>query len=213
MYKVNLLPDELTRPSVEYRKVLLVILTGTFIAFTAASYYIFLLKYNQVKFELDRLQKKVAAIEPDINRLESLSGQKSELEKAASDLEGLSAKRVLLSPIIAEINCNIPMDIWFTGLQFCYECSGYPSPEQTDPQQGKETAGGEGKKISEVNMSVPNAVLIQGESRSFLPVGVLVSRLYKLNYFKDVQINDVHHNREKETFAFSLTARLNRGEN
>lgn len=236
MYKVNLLPDELIQPGFDFKKVLRVLLVALLVVLISGSYILFLYQSNQVKRELARLQKKVAGIQPDLIHLESLRKQKTELEKASSGIEGIAGNRAAWSPVIAEINSNMPTDMWLTGLSFYYDRGGRQASE-TDPlkpqQQSikafnlEETARQiEGSKTSQADkqgredgkqgqpatMPVPNAVSIEGESKSILPVGVFVNRLLKVRYFSDVRINDIHESKERGTLAFSLTVLVSGGE-
>lgn len=237
MYKVNLLPDELTQTAVDLKKVLQAFLFALIVSLVLAVYGFFLYEIHQVKKELALLQKKVADIQPDLQRLESLEKQKADMEKAASDLEVIAGKRMTWSPVLDEINSNVPTDIWLTGLQFINDRNGLPAPE-ADSRTSQQQAGKvpspqevarqiEGMKNTQaekqgrvdgkqgappVAMPAPNAVSIQGESRSVVPVGVFVNRLLTVQYFTDVRVNDIHEDQEKGILAFSLTATLRGGE-
>lgn len=217
MYKVNLLPDELTKPGFNLKRITQMSLVSLLVSFMLAVYGVFLYQSHQVKTELARLQNKVASVQPDLKRLEFLRKQRADLEKSASDLEGIAEKRVTWSPVISEINSNMPTDVWLNGLQFYYDNGGAPASE-TDPQKNQQQ-GIKPPKTEEVArqsppavMPLPNAVSIQGESRSVLPVGVYVNRLLQVKYFTGVRINEVHENQERGTLVFSITALIRGGE-
>lgn len=236
MYKINLLPDGSTKSKVDLKKALRFVPVILLAFFISAGYGFFLYQSNQVVTDLFRLQKKVADFQPDLNRLESLKTEKAELEKAATDLEEIAGKRATWSQIIAEINSNIPTDMWLTGLRFYYDRGGLPATG-TEPlkpqQQGKKDSNseelarhgdasrnmnvekqgqGDGKQEPPVAMPVPNALSIQGESRFVLPIGVFVNKLTRISFFRDVRINDIQENQEKGILLFNLTALVNGGE-
>lgn len=203
MYKVNLLPDELIQPGVDFKKALRTCSAVLLFVVISVSYGFFLYQLSQSKTELARLQKNAADRQPELELLESLKKQRTELEKAASDLDGIVDNRVTWSPIIAEINSNVPADVFLTALRIY--CEGIKTSE------AERQVPGDGRKGITAAPPVPNTVSIQGESRSVLPVGVFVNGLLKVEYFSEVRINDIHENQEKGTLAFSITALVSGG--
>lgn len=236
MYKINLLPDELFQPQTDLKRIMRFLLVTILVALISGSYVLFLYHSIQLEKELVRLQKKVADIQPELIRLESLRKEKTDLEKASADIEGLAGNRVAWSPVIAEINRNIPTDIWLTGFSFYYDRVSIqvtePDPQKNQQQDKKavnleETARKiegniasqadkqsrmDGRQGQPATLPVPNALLIEGESKSVLPVSVFVNRMLKARYFRDVRINDIHENKERGTLVFGLTALVSGGE-
>lgn len=209
MHKINLLPDELTVSGADFKKIFLFFLAAAYVAGSVSGYFLFLFKVKQAEAEKTFLQNNLAAFEPEINKLDLLTRQESELGRIADDLKALSERRVLLSPVILEINSKIPADIRLTCLQFASEGSG--NDEQLETAQSDQKRDGNNK--SRFISNSPDKVVIQGESGTFLPVSMLLSGLCNSKSFKDVRVIDIHRNGEKGAYSFSLSARLNRSEN
>lgn len=184
MYKVNLLPPELTtekrRPSLTER--LLAVAWYAVAIVVVLGYSAFLFTYFIAQSDLE--QKRTA--------LERLAPEVASTQALAADLKSAKARLVAWREVLTnredwaylleEVGAKLPAEVWFTALSIA---PGAAAETVALPEQ----AGGEGAEAA-----VPPLVYtmqIKGSSQTLSAAGVFVHHLQRMPQFSSVTLQEI----------------------
>lgn len=211
MYKINLLPAEL-RPGfeIDLRRLLIKGMIIFLLAGLAGAYCGFIYRFFSLENELADAGAKLAELRPRVKEVQALIEERKRIEARVEALQNLINGHKTWSHVLADLNDILPVDTWLTGINIYYDPKAGTKEESGKGE--KDTINKETGKPGKVDASaqdaahVPNAVTIEGKSRSVPSVGIFLKNLNGLTYFDAVFLNDMHENYNEGTVTFSITA-------
>ncbi|MCL6449089.1 MAG: PilN domain-containing protein [Armatimonadetes bacterium] len=233
-HRIDLLPEELqSKPPVNLRRLLYIVLTMLLTVGLLAIYGLFLWDYYRVSGELARFNERLPQIKKETARLEEIKRQRLDLEKRAGELEALIRNRRTWPGMLAEIARTVPGEVWLTSLRLeegkekqAQKKSPADALSQTQPgqiqksleniQESPERPAAEEDKETKAESTstvpgVPNTLFIEGASYSVPAVGIFTYRLGQLPYFSKVVLTDLHSEENNGYVVFTVVASLKAG--
>lgn len=229
-YKVNLLPPELQRESIiDTRRLVRLAAVTLVAAAVVGGYGYFLLQLVLMKGELAETRRRLAALEPTVTRVEKMREERRTAEETARALTQLLNGRLAWSGMLAEINYALPRDMWLDKLVILREQQAQAPEKKGGPAQGAgggqapagaggqspATTGGAGGAQAGAAAAAPprpDAVVLEGYSRSVASVGVLVHNLHESPHFKAVTLQEVTEDAESGAWRFKILCVLPGGD-
>jgi Tfp pilus assembly protein PilN len=204
VYKVNLLPPELTveerrpslterLPAVAWYAVAVVVVLG---------YSAFLFTYFIAQGDLERKQAALERLAPEVAAAQALA---ADLKSAEARL--VAWREVLINRedwvyLLEEVGAKLPAEVWFTALSIV---PGLPEQTGTAAETAAllEQAGGEG---AEAAFQPPVYTMqIEGGSRTLPAVGVFVHHLQRMPQFSSVTLREIREDGDGNlSFAIDL---------
>ena len=234
MYKVNLLPTELQRDiSIDFRK-LVKRLSVSLLAITLlASYSAFLYSFYSNRKDIARTERYLNELRVTVTKVEDIKKQRQNNEQSVQTLRELLSKRLSWSPLLEDLNCNLPVDMWlesfdlsFTDLQTSTGAAGQSpgQPKALAPQaqaqskpaqtgngassDGQAPAAGQKGPLPPASLTVPNTLTLEGYSRTVPSIGIFVNNLNRMPYFNRVTLNEISEDKKYGAIRFKVTAML-----
>ncbi|MGQ9531245.1 MAG: PilN domain-containing protein [Desulfotomaculales bacterium] len=234
-YKVNLLPPELQRESIiDTRRLVRLAAVTLTVAAVVGGYGYFLLQLVMMKGELAETRQRLAALEPTVARVNKMREERRTAEETARALTQLLNGRLAWSGMLADINYALPRDMWLDKLEILKQQQAQASEKKGGPAQGagggpsSAGAGGTGGGPAATGGAAgaggaragaaaaapprPDAVVLEGYSRSVASVGVLVHNLHESPHFKAVTLQEVTEDAESGAWRFKILCVLPGGD-
>lgn len=210
MYEINLLPSELIkRVNVDFKK--LVILVAVIIVVIGYVYWYagFKFKLYHVQEELARTDKMLSEIDSRVDMVKKIKSERIKNQEKIKAYQTITENQFLLTPVFKEIEQNIPVDMWLTGITLGYRdklipIGGFGSPPGVKVMPPKATP-----QAVDPPLPSPNVLMLQGVTYNSASVGVFVHNLARLTYFRGVGIKKVYANTGNDVGqAFTLELQL-----
>jgi type IV pilus assembly protein PilN len=203
-YKVNLLPPHLQREGlIDFRR--LTIITGNtlLIAIVLGSYGAFLFNFYTMKNDLAASRQQLEALAPMVARVEGIKKERRDLEAKLGEYNYILKKHIAWSGLLYDLGDVTPIDLWLSDMDITNKSV------EAKPQGGgaatpakKEPAAKEPQYACAYPR--PNVITFKGYSRTVPSIGVFVNNLYKLPYFKTINLKSISD--EPDGFHFEITA-------
>lgn len=215
-YRIDLLPAELgQKHAAGVRRFVLLFLAIVILAGSGAEYRFFLERCAQVAGELAALNENLPSLRKQAARLEEIQDQCRDLEKKSGELAALLGNRRPWPEILAAVAGVVPGEVWLTGLR----AEAVPEKEKEGQEKavppGLDQAAGaetERKIFPETAIpGVPDALVMEGASRSAPAVGVFIAQLGQLPYFSKVTLTGLHFEEGEGCLVFTAAASLKAG--
>ncbi|MDH7577813.1 MAG: PilN domain-containing protein [Bacillota bacterium] len=202
MYKMNLLPPELTpRPPLERKKLPLLMGTALLFGLVLCTGLWFFSQMYVMKLEIQALKAEALPLRQLAAKVSLLQQERKETEQAAKALNNLLAGAQSWSPLLRRIEACIPVDVWLTNIEITHEKKALPSASRAGNIETQAI------KVREEEAAPlhPNTLIIKGKSRSFSSIGVFVRKLLELP-FSTVILHDVQETKETGELEFVIKA-------
>ncbi len=234
MHKINLLPPELQRDvSIDF-KTLAIRASVTVTAMAVLAFYCtFLHSIYSIKNEISQKEIYLSEIQSTVKIVEEIKNQRLADEQSVQKYRELVSKRKLWSPMLEDLNCILPADMWLEGINISYveqqppggivimpatppvfqpgpqaqALQGQLQVKPVPPDTGVTQDGQKGTQPVS-SLPTPNTLTMEGYSRTMPSVGVFVHNLGKMPYFVKATINEIGEDDKSAAFKFKITATI-----
>lgn len=218
---INLLPEELK--SKQRRKQAIKkaykIIPATLVVL-AIPYLIMDYSISKKHEEINELSDKINQVMIKDEEIKDLNNKISSKEDELKIYDMLLSKQITWGHILNSINSVMPYTVDIAKMDVTYDNSlnkdGEKSSKdnkETDKLQQNSKNTEENKDKTPIYEQIPNVITIEGNASSSRNIGQFVYGLKGLNYFKDIKLQNVKKNEDKDenTYSYLIKAYLKEG--
>ena len=214
MYKVNLLPPE--QKKVDKRRLTMVALCSVLIGIMMICYGKFLYNAYNLRQQLQNVETELTQYQVEVANVKKLMVKNEQNEKAVEALQEIIDMKKIWGSTLDDINLNMPVDLWLTGLQIVDDKTKLPQefaitsqPTQAGKEANQAAQAVTGNPSEQTIIpNPPNVIIIEGKSYTTPSIGVFQKHLTNLVYFSSVQLENMEVDDEDGTFKFTINAIL-----
>lgn len=168
--------------------------------------YSIIKKYEEINEISDKINQVMIKDEEIKNLNDKISSKKDELKI----YDMLLSKQITWGHILNSINSVMPYTLDITKMNVTYDSS--LNKETNKSQQSSENTEENKDKIP-IYEQIPNVITIEGNTSSSRNIGQFVYGLKGLSYFKDIKLQNVKKNEDKDenTYSYLIKAYLKEG--
>lgn len=214
---INLLPPELKIKQIRKENRKKIYKVASIVLIILAIPYIFM------SMSIDNKQKELKNLNNEINQARIRDEEIEKIQKYISSKKGelkiydmILSKQVTWGPILNAISTNIPYSVDITKMEVNYEKSfaeNSKSNKLSEETSNQKSDNEQNNKEDEIPLyeQIPNIITIEGNSSFTRNIGQFVYKLNESGYFKDVKLESIKKNENKNIYTYLIKAYLKEG--
>lgn len=194
------MPPELQQNNSTYvkkdlRRIVRIITAGSIVFVLLIFYGRFLFVSNSLERDIVETEARLAQLQDTVKQVKEVQKQRLAEEQSVKNYKKLLAERKSWSELLEEIEACLPADVWLNNVDASF--IGAESQAESAP-----------RGISQLIITNPNGLTIEGYSLTVPSIGVYFNKLGHIPDLEEVSLYEIREDSRRIALRFKITAAL-----